>query len=104
MALPLQVAVAQLDATISSMTIAARKVTPPPSRSSGVPSCALRANAGGPGTQGMAVAVRANHFALRLDVPEAYHYDVSIERILSDEEARRAAARKARAPPRDQGA
>lgn len=96
MALPLQEAVARLDAAFSSMKVAARATAPPPPRGS-LPARALRTNAGGPGTQGTLIRVRANHYALRLDAKEAFHYDVAIERILSDEEAARAAAREARA-------
>jgi hypothetical protein len=40
--------------------------------------------------------VRANHFKMSLRATQAFHYDVSIDRLLSEEEVAKQAARKER--------
>jgi hypothetical protein len=40
--------------------------------------------------------VRANHFKMSLRASQAFHYDVSIDRLLSEEEVAKQAARKER--------
>lgn len=60
------------------------------------PTRALRDRAGGLGRAGKATAVQANHFKMSLKASQAFHYDVSIDRLLSEEETAKQAARKPR--------
>ncbi|WIA39818.1 hypothetical protein OEZ86_005871 [Tetradesmus obliquus] len=62
-----------------------------------VPTRALRARAGGLAKAGKPTRVAANHFRMKLSATQAFHYDVAIDRLLSEEETAKAAARKAKA-------
>jgi hypothetical protein len=68
-----------------------------------VPTRALRARAGGLAKAGKPTRVAANHFRMKLSASQAFHYDVSIDRLLSEEETARAAARKAKGPKGEPG-
>lgn len=61
-----------------------------------VPTRALRARAGGLAKAGKPTRVAANHFRMKLSATQAFHYDVAIDRLLSEEETAKAAARKAK--------
>ncbi|KAF8058950.1 AGO1 [Scenedesmus sp. PABB004] len=94
MQLPLDRALSELSAAFSRVSVRGPEVVRC-ARGSVVPTRALRSRAGGEGTAGTSIAVRANHFSLSLNASQAFHYDVSIDRLLSEEEAARASRRKA---------
>ena len=54
-----------------------------------VPTRALRARAGGLAKAGKPTRVAANHFRMKLSASQAFHYDVAIDRLLSEEETAR---------------
>jgi hypothetical protein len=60
------------------------------------PTRALRARAGGLAKAGKPTRVQANHFKMSLKASQAFHYDVSIDRLLSEEETAKAEKRKAK--------
>eukprot|EP00775_Hariotina_reticulata_P002053 gene2053-2374_t len=93
MALPLDMAVKQLAAAFSTVPIKGPNIVRC-ERGSTNPTWALRERAGGSGRAGQAITVVANHFKMEVKAKQAFHYDVSIERLLSEEEQAKAEKRK----------